>query len=154
MSVNVVNKSTGALTKVAGNAITEASGINYSHTTSGLAATNVQDAIDESYDSLKSGLTNVTKNDGGISVDISAYTSSNPYSATHDGYVVVSSERSTSGVIQVFTKGANNNLSLGSIGMNVTGLYQIESMYVRKGMRVYVNSNTASGSTVLFIPII
>ena len=32
MSVNVVNKSTGALTKIAGNAITEASGIHYDNT--------------------------------------------------------------------------------------------------------------------------
>lgn len=62
MSVNVVNKSTGALTKVAGNAITEASGINYSHTTSGMSATNVQDAIDESYSELKSGLIDVDRN--------------------------------------------------------------------------------------------
>lgn len=47
MSVNVVDKSTGNLTKVAGNAIEDAVGIHYSNSVTGLAATNVQSAVDE-----------------------------------------------------------------------------------------------------------
>lgn len=58
MSVNIVNKSTGALTKIAGNPVEQASGISYDHTSSGMQANNVQAAVDE----LKSGLTNVNNN--------------------------------------------------------------------------------------------
>lgn len=56
MSVNIVNKSTGALTKIAGNPVEQASGISYDHTSSGMSATNVQGAVDE----LNSNLTNLT----------------------------------------------------------------------------------------------
>ena len=58
MSVNIVNKSTGALTKIAGNPVEQASGISYDHTSSGMSANNVQAAVDE----LKSGLTDVNSN--------------------------------------------------------------------------------------------
>lgn len=47
MSVNIVNKSTGALTKIAGNPVEQASGISYDHTSSGMSATDVQGAVDE-----------------------------------------------------------------------------------------------------------
>ena len=55
MSVNIVDKSTGNLTKIAGNPIEQASGISYDHTSSGMQANNVQAAVDE----LKNGLTNL-----------------------------------------------------------------------------------------------
>ena len=102
---------------------------------------------------LNSNITDLTKNSGGVSVDISAYTSSNMYVATHDGYVTASSELDTSGKIEVVVKGYANNVVLGYINMYVSGTYQVTSLYVRKGMRMYVNTKTANG-VVTFTPII
>lgn len=42
--------------------VTDASSINYDNTTTALSSTTVQGAIDESFNTLKSGLTNVNSN--------------------------------------------------------------------------------------------
>ena len=70
MSVNIVDRNTGNITKVAGNPIEQASGISYDHTSSGMQASNVQAAVDE----LKSGLTNKTQVvDATVSPDNNGY---------------------------------------------------------------------------------
>lgn len=109
--------------------------------------------IENELATLKSGLTELTNNSAGTSVDISSYTPSNPYVATHDGYIAASSELDTSGKIEVTVKGYANEGVLGYINMYVSGTYQVTSLYVRKGMRVFVYSNTTHG-VVTFTPII
>ena len=64
MSVNIVDKSTGNLIKVAGNVNPVASSISYDNTTSHMTATNTQAAIDELKNTLTAQLVTFTPASG------------------------------------------------------------------------------------------
>lgn len=82
-------------------------------------------------------------------VDITSYaTLSNTYTFPADGYVSASSEQAQTGSIQIPIRG-NNGKPAGGIYMNITARYQVQSMYVRKGMYCWCQ-NVASGGTVVF----
>lgn len=119
-----------------------ASQINYDNTSSGMAATQVQAAIDE----LSSGLNGVTANDIDISGydDITATTLETAYVCPSDGYLYASSETDTTGTIRVVVLGAVSLTPIGFIYMNVSGEYQIQTLLLRKGMKIYVPNRTAN----------
>lgn len=87
---------------------------------------------------------------GGI--DMGSYTDANPYIPTTDGYVMMSSETSNSGIIRCAIRFANGTQGP-YMYMNVTGSYQIQSVFVKKGMRIGVVSNTTSTGFVKFYPL-
>jgi len=143
------NPSTTTLTatKFAGDisACTGLSGTSVSYDSS----TNVTTAITNVSDRVS--VLERNKNTSG-SIDVSSYTNTNPYIVPQDGYVVISSETSSSGVIRVVVQFSN-----GTTGpymyMNVTGNYQIQNTFVKKGMRVWILANTATASTIRYFPL-
>ncbi len=93
---------------------------------------------------------NLEANNKHSEVDISSYTSgSNPYIFERDGYVEIGSEQKSSGNVRVVINGANNSL-VTHLYMNITGNYQVDSLFVRKGMRCWIASQE-SGTIVKFI---
>ena len=90
----------------------------------------------------------VNANHGASAVSLKGYTStSNMYTFPADGYVFVSSESVASGAIRVVIAPADAGWGLASIYMNITATYQIQSMYVKKGMNCYV-TQCPSGAAV------
>ena len=83
-------------------------------------------------------------------VDISSYnSSSNRYTFPCDGYVVLSSEATSSGVIRaVITDPMGNQIA--KMYMNVTNSYQIESLFVKKGMGFWLFQDTTTDSMIEF----
>lgn len=59
----------------------------------------------------------------------------------------VESQNATSGAIRVVIT-SNNGRSIANIYMNITGVYQEDSVFVRKGMKAYILANTANDSNV------
>jgi hypothetical protein len=92
-------------------------------------------------------------NNTGISVNLSSYTSSsNKYTFPNDGYVSISSETVSSGNIRVVILGANDD-TLARMYMNITDAYQIQSLFVRKGTKVFL-ANQSNGTTAYYYPLI
>lgn len=87
----------------------------------------------------------------GSEVDITNYTS-DPFVFPHDGYVMVSSGESSSGIIRVAINSKSDGVKP-YIYMNVTGVYQIQSLFVKKGMMAHVVGNTTSGGRVYYWPL-
>lgn len=116
----------------------------YSNSSSGLTATNVQAAIDE--------ISKLEYNNSSGGIDMGSYTDANPYIPTTDGYVMMSSETGNSGIIRCAIRFANGTQGP-YMYMNVTGSYQIQSVFVKKGMRIGVVSNTTSAGFVKFYPL-
>lgn len=82
-------------------------------------------------------------------IDIASYnTVSNMYTFPHDGYVVASSETATSGLIRVAICDCDG-YPVSFIYHTITDIYQIYSVYVKKGMKAYA-SIVASGAIVQF----
>lgn len=81
-------------------------------------------------------------------VDLTPYTSSNRYIFPTDGYLFVSSEARESGIIQVPVTASDDGMIAG-IYMNITGTYQIDSLYVKKGMKCFIQDRS-DGTVVRF----
>ena len=131
-----------------------ASDVSYDNTTSGLSATKVQGAVDELATSYPA--TNVIMSDGvtsvenrldansiGTPVNISNYTSSNPYVIPSDGYVRLVLEANATGRIFI------NNQWLAGTERNMS--YVTFSVFVKKGMTTYMDNIT--NATPHFYPI-
>ena len=88
----------------------------------------------------------------GSSVDLSHCTQSNQYVFPQDGYVSVGSERVDSGYIRVVVMGKGN--IAGYLYLNISGHYQIQSLFVRKGMSAYVYENNTTGTLITYRPLI
>jgi len=87
----------------------------------------------------------------GTDVDISLYTSaSSSYQFPKDGYLVVYGGSSTSGKIYVPLMG-NDGGNFGGISMNITGASQMQTMFVKKGLKTYLAEKTASASNVAVV---
>jgi len=69
-----------------------------------------------------------------------------------DGYVVVSSELSESGIIRVVIEDKNNT-NVAYLYMNITGMWQVQSTFVRKGLIGSISSTTLDTPIVGFIPL-
>lgn len=90
-------------------------------------------------------------NNKGTDVDLSLYTSqSSSYQFPKDGYIVVYGGSATSGNIYVALLG-NDNGNFGGIYMNITGTSQMQTTFVKKGMRAYLGSKTASASNLAVV---
>jgi hypothetical protein len=103
------------------------------------------------YDDFK--LLENNETNAGTIVDLSTYNSSaNRYTFPYDGYVVLDGDTSASGYIRVVIRSQSGRTSA-DMYMNITGSYQIQSVFVKKGMRVYIQSNTASNATIKYFPL-
>lgn len=120
--------------------IINAENVGYDNTESGLAATQVQDAIDE----LNSGLMGVTANDFYETDDITAATPETAYVCPSDGYLLVSSDIDITGIIRVVIMDATSGNAIGYIYMYVVGEYQTQTLFLRKGLKVFVLMRTAN----------
>jgi len=96
----------------------------------------------------------VGKNNAGSVIDISSYTSTNKYVCPCDGYVQLYSGNASSGYMRVIINGANDEV-MAYLYMNVVAAYTSNAVFVKKGMKVYVNGNTvtSSGAVITFNPI-
>ena len=130
-----------------------AAGTSYDNSTSGLTATNVQAAIDEidtNVDANTSAIStlnsNLTKNVLDTYVDISGYASTNnKYTIPDDGYLEIGANGQTSQWNANFDGGLVMYLNGG-----YNSAWNIQSMFVRKGMQVYISSKTGSGHARYF----
>lgn len=89
----------------------------------------------------------------GNTIILNSYTSANPYICDYDGYVYVSSGSASTGFIRVLARPQDSNANIAGISMVVEYTYQTASIYLRKGMRVYVADNSATGSSIVFYPL-
>jgi len=70
-----------------------------------------------------------------------------------DGYVVVDSQAVTSGSVRVQLVSSSGSFLIGGIYMNITGQYQVQTTYVKKGMNARVVQDV-TGTRKRFIPLI
>lgn len=145
--VTSFNTRVGAVTPAASDY--DASMIDYDNTSSGLVATDVQSAIDETVTNLNTLAADVSKNNAASSVNINSYnTSANKYTAPSDGYVMISGVNAGDNAI-VNIYGANDGVVCGlSLYANIA--YQNTSLMVRKGMKMFVYTRTTD-TNVQFI---
>lgn len=88
-------------------------------------------------------------------VNLKNYTSpSNPFYFPHDGYIKISSETATSGYIRLVVRGISGRLAP-YMYMNVTGQYQIQSMFVKERMSAYLQgiSSQADACSITYYPL-
>jgi len=91
--------------------------------------------------------------DGYQIVQLNNYTDqSNSFVLPYDGYIRINGGNTDSGYVRVVIRSPSGNVQP-YMYMNVTGVYQIQSMFVKKGMRVYVLENTAQSSTITYFPL-
>ena len=95
----------------------------------------------------------ISNNTTGVAVDLSSYNdTNNRYTFPYDGYVVLNSNNVTSGQIWAVIKGALNTDGP-YLYMNITGQYQINSVFVKKGMTVYM-VRQPSGTIAQYLPLV
>jgi len=95
-------------------------------------------------------IANLEKNSSSGSVDLSGYSSSNKYTFPSDGYLVLNSSNVSTGSIQVNIYTANNKALFQY--MSITKAYQVEMVFIKKGMMCYVDTKP-SGTSVSFMPL-
>lgn len=110
-----------------------AGNITYDNTDSGLTATDVQGAVDEVAERINSNIL-------GTDVDISSYTSANPYVAPSDGYIRGTGTESGSCIIMV--------AGITALTINNTSIQLM--VYVKKGMSIYPSTLSGDSSAVFF----
>lgn len=98
------------------------------------------------------GALNDIKNKLGTSVDLRSYnTSSNKYTFPHDGYLYIYSH-TASGAVGVYLYGSNDVL-VGNV-IRVNGQFSSQATFVKKGMKIYVGTNSGSDNGVSYAPLI
>ena len=113
------------------------------------ARTNIGAASQASVTELNSKIATFEKNETstGTSINLSNYTDSNhKYTFPYDGYVVLDSGSDTTGYIRVIVASASSRCQPYCY-MNIIGKYQMQSMFVKKGMQAYVLSKTGGYAT-------
>lgn len=86
-------------------------------------------------------------------VQLNNYTDpSYPFVLPYDGYIKIDGGLSDSGYVRVVIRSPSNEVQP-YMYMNVTGPYQIQSMFVKEGMKVYVSGNTVQSSTITYYPL-
>ena len=104
----------------------------------------IQKDLSDIVNTLKSGLNELTANKLNGTDDITATTYDTAYVCPCDGYLMVSSNTDSTGTIRVVIADAISNESVGFVYMNVTGQYQIEMVFLRKGLKVYISQATTN----------
>ena len=107
---------------------------------------------------LNSSFTNLSHkiyNRGGTDVDIKSYTTS-AYTIPYDGYVSVNSGSGISAGTHIWVVIKDiDNKNIAYIYMAVAQAYQIQSTFVRKGMKVQVTNVTATNNySITYTPLI
>ena len=136
---------------------TTAAAVSYDNTTSGMAATDVQDAVDEldaAVDTINSSLVGLIDDDLGADINITSYTTANKYTFPSDGYVKVSSGDTSGQTTFAMIYGSTNDsvnvpLWARSPATNYRGY---ASLYVRKGMRCATYATEGTGG-VTYTPL-
>ena len=95
----------------------------------------------------------ISKNESGERTDITSYTSADRFKIPCDGYVVISSETSTSGKIYLVVGGQSTG-NIAFLYMHVAGTYQMQSLFVKKGLRCYLSEKTATAGKAWFYPLV
>ena len=90
----------------------------------------------------------ISGNKIGNEINLKNYSSSNPYITLSDGYVIVYSGTGTSGRIDVGFRTSDNG-NMGGINMIVSATNQMQTTFIRKGMKVYFTQDTTGGSTIV-----
>lgn len=113
--------------------VVDAKNVNFDNTNTNLIATNTQSAITELNGKLD-------KNSLGMPIDLSSYTQSNKYTLPSDGYIQARAN-STLLTIMVAIEGKNNDSPTFYLSADwQTDRYATNSIYVKKGMHVYMIS--------------
>ena len=123
--------------------ISDAKYAAYDNTGTGLSATNAQDAITELNGKLEQS--NIVE-----TVNLSSYTQSNKYTLPSDGYIQA---RANSNIptIMVAIEGKNSDSPIFYLSADwQTDRFATNSIYVKKGMHVYMISQNGGAS---FYPI-
>ena len=120
----------------------DADDVVYDNTTSGLAATDAQAAIDElacDVSQNASDISDLKKNRYGTQIDITPYnSSSNMYTAPADGYLNMDC-RATSNIVSVYVYTADDHYVAAP---RLSGIqYLSNCIFIRKGMKMYVATN-------------
>ena len=98
-------------------------------------------------------LVDIRNNDLGKSIDISGYTGSNPYTTLSDGYLVVVARSGTNARVIAGVMGSTSTYSVTISAHYINGGNMWNSLYVKKGSRLYTNSMTSSSEYALFMPL-
>lgn len=91
----------------------------------------------------------------GDMVDLTSYTAANNrYIFPSDGYIFINGRNNTSGYIRVYVYGKSSSTVNAGIGMNITAIQSIQSLFVKKGMSCYVSTELSASSIIVgFNPI-
>ena len=118
----------------------------YDNTSSGLAATNIQGAIDEIVSDIPS-----LENNLGTEVNLSLQTSlANAYVAPNDGYVNLAASSSNASIsVSIYGASATDTNAPHTLA-HISTQYDNQTVYVRKGMKIFISS--LSGGVCKFIP--
>lgn len=76
----------------------------------------------------------------------------NKYEFPYDGYVYISSETVTTGSIRVIITAHNSTQNIAYMYMNITSVYERQSLFVKKGMGIYLQAAIPNGTRVRYIP--
>lgn len=100
---------------------------------------------------IENDIDTLTKNTRNTTVYLNAYnTADNLYTFPNDGYVYISSENVTSGFVRVALYSSQGvNYPMGYMYQTITGAWQTQTTYVRKGMKMYCPIAT-DGTKVTF----
>ena len=109
--------------------------------------------ISSKINELNSNLSKLTTAKSGAEIDLShyKYSDGNFYIFPSDGYVMLSSESDASGQIRCVIRSANNQ-RCANMYMNITNAYQIQSVYVKAGMKASTFDITQNGK-ITYIPL-
>ena len=126
--------------------------IGYDNTTSGLTATDVQDAIDEVNSSLAQLDDRVDYVTFGSGVDLSSYTGTNYYTFPCDGYVVCNCGASANAKAFGRIYDPTHNSPHVPVGGWSNSAYPTWSCFVKKGMR-WLTVTLENSGQVAFVPL-
>ena len=100
---------------------------------------------------IENDIDTLTKNTRSTAVSLNAYnTADNLYTFPNDGYVCISSENVTSGLVRVaLYSSQGTNYPMGYMYQTITAAWQTQTTYVRKGMKMFCPIAT-EGTKVIF----
>lgn len=111
----------------------------------GVFQTQAQNAVD-AVNELNTHL-NANKYGTGVAI------TSTLYEVESDGYVLINSSSLTTGKMGIDATDSNG-VTHGLLNHSITDRYQLYSAFVRKGMKVQLNSTTSSGVVATFYPLV
>jgi len=115
-----------------------------------ITSSNMTADDDGGLNALNANITDLKRYSVSGYVDLSSYTSSdNKYTFQYDGYIVLNTRANTTGYIGI-------TITMGSTDiteqMYIRSQYETRMIFVKKGMKVYVN-HSESGAYTLFYPL-